>query len=271
MGRWRNFAKLHVQSGCSGDGLMPLSAKRVLTTKPYAMYFDGIDDYVNCGNNPSLNTTTEATVEAVFYSLTEPWLKKDGVVFGKGDWAITNSIGLCCWHEPRIYFGISSATVGYIANYWVNHYGKWWFIAGTVKARELTKVYDSGVLKVTISASTSPWDLSKTNLFIARDPRVATYFFKGYIHTIRYYNRVLSDTEIQYNLNNPNNPIRDGLVLWFVAHPDNVKDIDNDGILEWVDLSGNNNHGKIYGATIIKLVKDQISVSQPKRIMSVIR
>jgi hypothetical protein len=58
---------------------MPLTPNRVLITPfRYAMYFDGVDDYVDCGNNPSLNTTTEATVEAIFFSMTEPWLNKIG-------------------------------------------------------------------------------------------------------------------------------------------------------------------------------------------------
>jgi hypothetical protein len=246
---------------------MPLSAKRVLTTKPYAMYFDGIDDYVNCGNNPSLNTTTEATVEAVFYSLNEPWLAKNGRVFAKGNWRVTKMLDLSCWWEPRIFFGIE---IGYIASYYVNHYGKWWFITGTAKAGESSKIYDSGVLKVTASLPLSSWDISNTNLMIGKCS-TEIYYYKGYIHTIRYYNRVLSESEIRYNLKNPYSPIRDGLVLWLVAHPDNVKDIDNDGILEWIDLSGNNNHGKIYGAVLTKVVKDPISSSPPKRIMSVVR
>jgi hypothetical protein len=250
---------------------MPLSPSRVLKTFRYAMYFDGIDDYVNCKNSPSLNTTTEVTVEAVFYSMNETWLVKGAVVLGKGDWAVTNSIGLCCWFEPRIFFNVAGRTYGYAANYWVNHYGRWWFITGTAKAMGSVKVYDSGVLKVTASCPISSWDLSYTDLRIGRDPRATSYFNKGYIHTIRYYNRVLSDIEIQYNLKNPYSPIRDGLVLWLVAHPDNVKDIDNDGILEWIDLSGNNNHGKIYGAVLTKVVKDPISVSPSKRIMSVVR
>jgi hypothetical protein len=247
---------------------MPLSPSRVLRTFKYAMYFDGIDDYVNCGNNQSLNTTTEATVEAVFYSMSEPWLRKGTRILAKGNWRVTKMLDLNCWWEPRILISVEPACG---ANYWINHYGKWWFITGTVKAGGSINLYDSGVLKVTASCSLSSWDISNTNLMIGRCPIELYYYYKGYIHTIRYYNRVLSNIEIQYNLNNPNNPIRDGLVLWLVAHPDNVKDIDNDGILEWIDLSGNGNHGKIYGAVLTKIVKDQIPVSQPRRILSVVR
>ena len=250
---------------------MPLAPSRVLRTFRYAMYFDGIDDYVNCGNNPSLNTTTEATIEAIFYSLTEPWLGKQGRVFAKGDWRIASILDLTCRESPRIMFEVTVAETAYSANYWVNHYGKWWFITGTVKVGELMKVYDSGVLKVTGSSPTSPWNISVTDLMIGRCPTPFGFYYKGYIHTIRYYNRVLSDSEIQYNLNNPYSPIRDGLVLWLVAHPDNIRDVDGDGILEWVDLSGYNNHGKIYGAVLTQVVKDPITVSPSRRILPVVR
>ena len=251
---------------------MPLAPNRVLRTFRYAMYFDGIDDYVNCGNNPSLNTTTEATVEAIFFSMNEPWLVKDSRLFAKGNRKLTTMLHISVWHEPRIFVDILVGDVSYGPNYWVNHYGKWWFITGTYKAGELIKLYDSGVLKATTNFPFSSWDISNTNLIIGK---CATepywYIYRGYIHTIRYYNRVLSDIEIRYNLYNPDNPIRDGLVLWLKSDPNYVKDIDNDGILEWIDLSGYNNHGKIYGATLTKIVKDPISVSQPRRIMSVVR
>jgi hypothetical protein len=161
--------------------------------------------------------------------------------------------------------------VGYVANYFVNHYGKWWFITGTFKAGESIEIYDSGVLKVTADCTISSWDISNANLKIGMCSTDPLYYYKGYIHTIRYYNRVLSNIEIRYNLDNPDNPIRDGLVLWLKSDPNYVKDIDNDGILEWIDLSGYNNHGKVYGAALTKVIKDPISVSQPRRILSVVR
>jgi len=252
---------------------MPLTSNRVLRTFRYAMYFDGIDDYVDCGNNPSLNTTTEATVEAIFFSMNEPWLRKGGRVFAKGNYRLTAIICLSCWPDPKIYIVVNMSPINLRcpADYFVNHYGKWWFITGTLKAGDSIKLYDSGVLKVTAKCLTSPWDISNTNLLIGMCTTDMIHYYKGYIHTVRYYNRVLSDIEIRYNLYNPDDPIRDGLVLWLKSDPNYVKDIDNDGILEWIDLSGYNNHGKIYGATLTKIVKDPISVSQPRRILSVVR
>ena len=53
--------------------------------------------------------------------------------------------------------------------------------------------------------------------------------------------RALSEDEIRHNMVYPWSPVRDGLRVWLFAHPDYVRDIDGDGILEWIDLSGNSN------------------------------
>jgi hypothetical protein len=85
---------------------------------------------------------------------------------------------------------------------------------------------------------------------------------KGFslISVVLIYSRDLTDSELLSISRNPWNPPRSGLVLWYIAHPDYVKDIDGDGVLEWIDLSGNNNHGKIYGARLVDLFKQPVRV-----------
>jgi len=85
------------------------------------------------------------------------------------------------------------------------------------------------------------------------------------------YTRDLADKDIEWNFKNPDNPIRNGLYVWLQAHPDYIKDIDGDGVLEWVDLSGNNNHGKIYGAQLVELVKAVKRVLKPARVLRAVR
>jgi len=61
------------------------------------------------------------------------------------------------------------------------------------------------------------------------------------------YSRGLSDSEINHNMLNPNNPIRDGLVLWLDARAcDTSKNI-------CYDLSGNSNNGTMYNVQIATL------------------
>jgi hypothetical protein len=85
------------------------------------------------------------------------------------------------------------------------------------------------------------------------------------------YTRALSDSEIAWNFNYPGNPVRNGLYVWLQADPQYIKDIDGDGVLEWIDLSGYNNHGKIYGATLVQLVKTPARVLSPARVLPVAR
>jgi len=55
--------------------------------------------------------------------------------------------------------------------------------------------------------------------------------------------------------------------LWLKADPQYVKDIDGDGILEWIDLSGYGNHGKIYGAQLVQLIKTPVRALKPVRVL----
>ena len=92
-------------------------------------------------------------------------------------------------------------------------------------------------------------------------------FVMCYIPIVRIYSRALSAEEVSQNYVNSLSPVRNGLVLWLQAHPDNVKDVDGDGVLEWVDLSGYGNHGKIYGATLVEVVKSPARVLSPARVV----
>ena len=67
--------------------------------------------------------------------------------------------------------------------------------------------------------------------------------WKGEVYAVMIYNRALSDTEIQQIYDNPNDPPRAGLILWYA--PDSV-DVAN-GL--WRDKSGNGNDGTFVGAT----------------------
>jgi hypothetical protein len=97
------------------------------------------------------------------------------------------------------------------------------------------------------------------------------YYFNGYIAQVLLYSRPFSYSEILWNYQYPDNPVRNGLVLWLQADPNNIKDIDGDGILEWIDLSGFGNHGKIYGAQLVQLIKTPSRLLSSQRVLSVVR
>ncbi|MCI4408963.1 MAG: hypothetical protein JHC26_07705, partial [Thermofilum sp.] len=72
------------------------------------------------------------------------------------------------------------------------------------------------------------------------------YFFQGYISSVIVYNRYVSTSEISQLYQNPDSPPTSGIILWFKADPHYVYDRDWNGYVDWIDLSGNNNHATLY-------------------------
>jgi len=117
-----------------------------------------------------------------------------------------------------------------------------WVYGSFVRKANEAWVYKNGVQV----GYTNSW--STSNIYYTSDSWQIPKHLGGiqrYIAFIRIYSRALSRSEILHNYRNPNNPIRDGLVLWLDAR--NV--IGN----TWYDLSGYGNNGTIYGATQVSL------------------
>jgi len=73
-------------------------------------------------------------------------------------------------------------------------------------------------------------------------------YFQGYISTVLIYkDYALTQPQIVHNTINPNNPIRDGLVLWLDARACDA----SKGVC--YDLSGNSNNGTMYNVSIVTL------------------
>jgi hypothetical protein len=92
-----------------------------------------------------------------------------------------------------------------------------------------------------------------SNVYFVEQMKVSYYI-------LRIYSRALEDWEIRHNYSCPYNPVRDGLELYLLAHPDYIADVDGDGVLEWIDLSGKNRHAKIYNAQIVEVVRQPVRV-----------
>ena len=246
---------------------MPLSAKRVLRQFRYVMYFDGVDDYVVVRYSPSINPGSEATIEGWHYFTGSArgisgskeshyrlfdydpqtnifeWDIGDGV-----QWLVSVKF------NPRITINNNWLHVASVIK-WVEGWGKLYFNASLTK----TTSFRAGVVSGNFNhLHIGAWEAQG-------------YWFAGFTSILRIYTRALSDSEIAWNYQYPDNPVKSGLVLWLQADPSNVKDIDGDGILEWLDLSGNNNHGKIYGATLVQLIKSPARVLTPARTLSPVR
>jgi len=246
---------------------MPLGTRRVLKTFRYAMYFNGENNYVRTVSTMVL--ATPITVMAWFRHIDK-----------------FNILTLVANSES----GYSTLGFRFFINSWLAQNRKLIIevgdgLSGLIIASSTDAVqpgvWNHGVVVISGSNS-SLWlngqklvsgsllDFIKTD-YIYIGIMVSAYYFPGYISQVLIYSRALSDSEIQWNYMYPDNPIRNGLVLWFKANPNNVKDIDGDGILEWIDLSGYNNHGKIYGAQLVQLVKSALRILPKARILKVLR
>ena len=248
---------------------MTLTTNRVLRTSKYGIYFDGIDDYV------LVPSTANDELDLGVFTLVAFFCPRGYTVAT----AINNIIGRSYRHPYRI--GIYTNGVAQCSVTFYDNTSVYATIAlmGSVPLNVFTflaATYDGAIMRGYVNGALATSTTLNKQLLTGTNNNVYLGYlagnqFHGYIYCAMIYNRVLSDTEIAQLYSNIDSPPTNGLVLWLVAHPDNVKDIDNDGILEWVDLSGYGNHGKMYGAVLTKVIKDPISVSPSKRILSVIR
>lgn len=223
-----------------------------------AMSFDGVDDYVDCGNPPSLQITTSFSVEAWF----NPKVWNDGInasakpivnkfFFNSGDmqgWYLGRSGTAVDGIAFKIYYGDGSSDGIFNGGNIELLKGTWINVTGVYKSGEYIKLYINGKLESIDNTVKGSFINAITTLKIGRRSDYVKYFY-GYIGEVRIYNRALTDDEVKYNYGHPHNPILNGLVLW-LSH-----DTIDEGKSKWYDKSGNGNDGTIYGATAIEMNK----------------
>jgi len=243
---------------------MPLTAKRVFKQFRYAMYFNGKSYYVRLSPPP----VSSAYTGMVWMNS----LGSTGNVQNAFRWNCLSLINVG-WIDPSYRTLDVFAYDKYILLADPNTVrGQWIHISSVVIDNQALYGYLNASLKGSVSIGTTTKPTSRNMYVGAEDcPGYPYYFFYGYVAQVLLYTRALSDSEVQWNYSYPDNPVRNGLVLWLKADPSYVKDIDNDGILEWIDLSGYNNHGKIYGATLVQLIKTSARVLKPARILKPVR
>ena len=231
------------------------------------MYFDGVDDYIQVNDNPSLNPSSEITVLLWTYSVQDMSGGPIWTCLRKGDnqyLVEPGDVGTNYWtfgvNIGRTFVRVDT-TKPLPLFQWVQVGGRYSSSLGKLDVIVNGAVNNSRSLTGSIQIQSGPLYIGKLN----------TEIYTGFISQVLIYSRALSDSEIRWNYNYPDNPVRNGLVLWLKADPQYVKDIDGDGILEWIDLSGYNNHGKIYGAQLVQLIRGHARVLKPARILTPVR
>jgi len=208
-----------------------------------AMYFNGTDAYINVTSSSSLALSSQFTLMGWFL-FPSTTIGSKGVVQKNPN--ITDydyMLYLSTYGCPSVYFKNPSGEA-FAIDYTVNHRDNRWHLwVGTFDGRYLSMYVDA-----TLRAATNT---GGTTVRTSDTPLAIGYGWNGYVKMfsaqVLIYSRALSNSEIQHNMNNPNNPIRDGLVLWIDARA-----CDASKNVCW-DLSGNGNHGTMYNVQIVTL------------------
>ena len=163
----------------------------------YGLSFDGSNDYVDCGNDESLNITNEVTVEAWFYA---PDISSEGYIVSKNNKDSEDYLGLFIYNK-KIYIPSSTyaSTTQVLSPNTCQHVAAVRYeTAGTPHV----DFYLNGVKQTAKADVSASLEASTYKLGIgARNPDSLSHYFNGIIDEVRIYNRALSEAEILHNYN----------------------------------------------------------------------
>jgi len=155
--------------------------------------FDGIDDYVDCGNATFFNirqVTLMAWVKVIGHSSDNRWGRIIEKLYSNSYYLGLNENETkfkACFADPTYPYGTLESTT-------TINYGTWYFVAATHD--EINDcLYINGVLEST-RPNTTILSNSVQSLYLGKMTSVSTHIFKGIIDEARVYNVALSDTDI---------------------------------------------------------------------------
>jgi hypothetical protein len=160
-----------------------------------ALNFDGLDDYVDCGNDETLDPTLGATLEAwVNFNRLPSAANHIMAIAGRSGDGTDLDLQAETDNKFKFYIGIGAPNVA-ISNT-VAETNKWYHIVGTYQANDNVKIYVNGVLEKTTSISITR-DTNPNNFCIGQSGHWSGRFFNGVIDEVKIFNRALSAEEIR--------------------------------------------------------------------------
>jgi len=252
---------------------MPLSPSRSIRVVRHAVFCDSIDDYAVI--EPfTVYGWSEITIEELIYfhhpKANTEWSKTGMIGCGWVDKAATFTSADDRYDYTYIWVRwLTRRPDGTIANYYYNIYAwrnTWVHVVRRFTLDREYSVYVNAEKKYSVTVPSDEVTVLEQNPDEASYPDRFRRFVLGAnvwfgehmkvsYYAFRAYSRALEGWEIEHNFRYPYDPVKKGLEVYLLAHPDYIADIDGDGVLEWIDLSGKNRHAKIYGATLVELIK----------------
>jgi len=180
-------------TGNGNDGAFVGDPKWIPGKLGGALEFDG-DDYLNCGNGPSLQIQDEITI--AFWFKVEAFSNTWEAFMAKGDNSYRTSRGGGTGNATHL--GISGTSTGG-GNGWFNGTvvvtdNQWHHMAATYDGAE-GRIYIDGVLDVT-SPGTGQINISTFDLYIGENSQATGRFLHGLLDEMRIYSRALTESEI---------------------------------------------------------------------------
>jgi hypothetical protein len=195
------FTPSYSRSGTTWYDVSSIGNNGTLTNGPTfnsdnggSIVFDGVNDFVDCGNNNSLKITGPITINAIFKvnSFTNDYqaivsMGDDSYRFQRH--AATNKLA----------FGTRNIGLTDLITT-TNISENTWYITSAVYNGSTMQIYINGVLDITGNASGS-LPASSYNLRVGGNAQFPARAWNGYISNTQIYNRALSSTEVLQNYN----------------------------------------------------------------------
>ncbi len=185
------------ESGTGNDGIVRGTVPSADARLYGAYAFDGIDDRVSCGLDPSLQITGDLTYMT--------WVRKDGagqaVLIGRrnGDDAYHIASHLSANSAGGATFGICSGRwepAQFLVTEGVDlDDGQWYHLTGVYEAGKALRLYVNGALNAEKTNSVFA-SLNDRQIPVYMGARENTYFLRGAMDDARIYNRALAPEEI---------------------------------------------------------------------------
>jgi hypothetical protein len=165
-----------------------------------SIVFDGVNDYVDCGNTPQLTNILNLTISVWTYQTSVPSIVSPiisryfNLTFNQG-WQILYRTNLKFGFEGRE-SGSEYLSVQTINTYNINN----WYNVVATKFNNTWSIYINGILENTLNLGNGTTPFATNVLDVGRSPSGGFYNVGRVSNTI-IYNRALSSTEILQNYN----------------------------------------------------------------------
>lgn len=164
-----------------------------------ALQFDGVNDYIDCGNPAALNIQDQITLACWIKvaAFTRDW--ETILAKGDGSYRLSRSGG-----GNAVHFGITGTSVGWFDGITTVTDNEWHHVAGVYDGSHAA-IYVDGILDRALPA-TGKIDTSTYNLFIGENSQMRGRYLKGLVDDVRIYDPALDATEVLTLATSPTGP-----------------------------------------------------------------